>query len=193
MAHPGSTQVDTGHKEQLQASTNQELNQQIPHFNLPSKILCRVMHTQLLAEQENEVYARITLLPESDQNEPVSPNPCPPETQKQIFHSFRKILTASDTSTHGGFSVLRRHAIECLPQLDMTQQTPTQELAAKDLHGFEWKFKHIFRGQPRRHLLTTGWSTFVTSKRLVVGDAFVLLKEESIVLKLCRTSRKEQG
>lgn len=28
----------------------------------------------------------------------------------------------------------------------MTQATPTQELVAKDLHGFEWKFKHIFRG-----------------------------------------------
>lgn len=32
-------------------------------------------------------------------------------------HSFCKTLTASDTSTHGGFSVLRRHADECLPPL----------------------------------------------------------------------------
>ncbi|XP_027350983.1 auxin response factor 18-like isoform X2 [Abrus precatorius] len=172
-----------GHMEQLQASTNQELNQelsqQIPLFNLPSKILCRVVHIQLLAEQEtDEVYARITLLPEANQNEPTSPDPSVPETQKQTFHYFSKILTASDTSTHGGFSVLRRHATECLPQLDMTQTTPTQELVAKDLHGFEWKFKHIFRGQPRRHLLTTGWSTFVTSKRLVAGDAFVFLRGE---------------
>jgi hypothetical protein len=31
-------------------------------------------------------------------------------------------------------------------------------------------------GQPRRHLLTTGWSTFVTSKKLVAGDAFVYLR-----------------
>lgn len=169
-----------GHMEQLQASTNQELNQQIPHFNISSKILCRVMHIQLLAEPDtDEVYARITLLPESDQTEPTSSDPCPPETRTQAFHSFCKILTASDTSTHGGFSVLRKHANECLPQLDMTQATPTQELAAKDLHGFEWKFKHIFRGQPRRHLLTTGWSTFVTSKRLVAGDAFVFLRGEN--------------
>lgn len=95
----------------------------------------------------------------------------------------------------------------------MTQTTPTQELVAKDLHGTEWRFKHIFRGglsssnmfsdystvlslffiyikvllswlnwctqqpgQPRRHLLTTGWSTFVTSKRLVAGDSFVFLR-----------------
>lgn len=33
---------------QLQASTNQELNQEIPHFNLPSKIFCRVVNIQLL-------------------------------------------------------------------------------------------------------------------------------------------------
>ncbi|KAL2661642.1 hypothetical protein GLYMA_03G258300v4 [Glycine max] len=169
-----------GHMEQLQASTNQGLNQEIPHFNLPPKILCRVVHIQLLAEQEtDEVYARITLLPESNQEEPTSPDPSPPETQKQVFHTFSKILTASDTSTHGGFSVLRRHATECLPQLDMTQTTPSQELVAEDLHGFEWKFKHIFRGQPRRHLLTTGWSTFVTSKKLVAGDAFVFLRGEN--------------
>ncbi|KAB1219645.1 Auxin response factor 18 [Morella rubra] len=147
-----------GHMEQLEASTNQELNQQIPLFNLPSKILCRVLDIRLL------------------RSEPSSPDICQPEPPRQTVHSFCKILTASDTSTHGGFSVLRKHATECLPPLDMTQVTPTQELVAKDLHGYEWKFKHIFRGQPRRHLLTTGWSNFVTSKRLVAGDAFVFLR-----------------
>lgn len=34
----------------------------------------------------------------------------------------------------------------------------------------------LLSGQPRRHLLTTGWSTFVTSKRLVAGDCFVFLR-----------------
>ncbi|XP_057996936.1 auxin response factor 18 isoform X2 [Hevea brasiliensis] len=169
-----------GHMEQLEASTNQELTQQIPRFNLPSKILCRVVNIQLLAEQEtDDVYAQITLHPEPDQAEPSSPDSCPPEPQKPTVHSFCKILTASDTSTHGGFSVLRKHATECLPRLDMNQVTPTQELVAKDLHGYEWRFKHIFRGQPRRHLLTTGWSTFVTSKRLVAGDAFVFLRGDN--------------
>ncbi|KAK6919962.1 B3 DNA binding domain [Dillenia turbinata] len=170
-----------GHMEQLEASTNQEQNQQIPLFNLPYKILCRVCHVRLLAEPEtDEVYSQITLHPEADQqNEPTSPDPTPQEAPRKTVHSFCKILTASDTSTHGGFSVLRKHANECLPPLDMSQATPTQELAAKDLHGFEWRFKHIFRGQPRRHLLTTGWSTFVTSKRLVAGDAFVFLRGEN--------------
>ncbi|MQL99283.1 hypothetical protein Taro_032004 [Colocasia esculenta] len=170
-----------GHMEQLEASTNQELNQQIPLFNLPPKILCRVIHVHLRAEPEtDEVFAQITLQPEQDQqNEPSSPDQCPPEAPRPVVHSFVKILTASDTSTHGGFSVLRRHANECLPPLDMSQQIPTQELATRDLHGFEWRFKHIFRGQPRRHLLTTGWSTFVTSKRLVAGDAFVFMRGEN--------------
>ncbi|CAL1373628.1 unnamed protein product [Linum trigynum] len=169
-----------GHMEQLEASTNQELNQRAPLFNLPSKILCRVINIHLLAEQEtDEVYAQITLIPELDQSEQTSRDLSPTETPRPSVHSFCKVLTASDTSTHGGFSVLRKHATECLPPLDMAQQTPTQELVAKDLHGYEWRFKHIFRGQPRRHLLTTGWSTFVTSKRLVAGDSFVFLRGES--------------
>lgn len=169
-----------GHMEQLEASTNQELNQHIPLFNLPPKILCHVVYMQLLAEPEtDEVYAQITLQPEPDQTEPTSLDPSPPDPPKLAVHSFCKILTASDTSTHGGFSVLRKHANECLPPLDMTQPTPTQDLVAKDLHGYEWRFKHIFRGQPRRHLLTTGWSTFVTSKRLVAGDCFVFLRGDN--------------
>nr|BAF01593.1 ARF1 family auxin responsive transcription factor like protein [Arabidopsis thaliana] len=170
-----------GHMEQLVASTNQGVvDQEIPVFNLPPKILCRVLSVTLKAEHEtDEVYAQITLQPEEDQSEPTSLDPPLVEPAKPAVDSFVKILTASDTSTHGGFSVLRKHATECLPSLDMTQPTPTQELVARDLHGYEWRFKHIFRGQPRRHLLTTGWSTFVTSKRLVAGDAFVFLRGET--------------
>ncbi len=41
----------------------------------------------------------------------------PAATERPRVHSFCKTLTASDTSTHGGFSVLRRHADECLPPL----------------------------------------------------------------------------
>ncbi|CAE6053933.1 unnamed protein product [Arabidopsis arenosa] len=170
-----------GHMEQLVASTNQGVvDQEIPVFNLPPKILCRVLSVMLKAEHEtDEVYAQITLQPEEDQSEPTSLDAPLVEPAKPTVDSFVKILTASDTSTHGGFSVLRKHATECLPSLDMTQPTPTQELVARDLHGYEWRFKHIFRGQPRRHLLTTGWSTFVTSKRLVAGDAFVFLRGET--------------
>lgn len=111
---------------------------------------------------------------ESEEAEEVAPHAAPPATNDQRrIHSFCKTLTASDTSTHGGFSVLRRHADDCLPPLvrtleplthvvfvglviviplmlffdqDMSQHPPNQELVAKDLHGVEWRFRHIFRG-----------------------------------------------
>ncbi|XP_071698046.1 auxin response factor 1 isoform X2 [Rutidosis leptorrhynchoides] len=169
-----------GHMEQLEASMHQGLDQQLPSFNLPAKILCKVMNVQLRAEQDtDEVYAQITLLPDRDQSEVTSPDPPLPEPPSCTVHSFCKTLTASDTSTHGGFSVLRRHADDCLPPLDMSQQPPSQELVASDLHGNEWHFRHIFRGQPRRHLLTTGWSVFVSAKKLVAGDAFIFLRGEN--------------
>ncbi|XP_076900455.1 auxin response factor 7-like [Bidens hawaiensis] len=60
---PGQTvyYFPQGHMEQLEESRNQELDQSIHHFNLKSKILFRVVHTQLLAEQDtDEVYAQIT-------------------------------------------------------------------------------------------------------------------------------------
>ncbi|XP_074275069.1 auxin response factor 1-like [Silene latifolia] len=169
-----------GHMEQLEASTHEGLEQQMPSFNLPSKILCKVANIELRAEPEtDEVYAQITLVPEGDQSELTKPDSPVPEPPRCNVHSFCKTLTASDTSTHGGFSVLRRHADECLPQLDMSQQPPWQELIATDLHSNEWHFRHIFRGQPRRHLLTTGWSVFVSSKKLVAGDAFIFLRGEN--------------
>ncbi|XP_062225719.1 auxin response factor 9-like [Phragmites australis] len=169
-----------GHMEQLEASTHQQLDQYLPMFNLPSKILCSVVNVELRAEADSdEVYAQIMLQPEANQSELTSLDPEPQEPEKCTVHSFCKTLTASDTSTHGGFSVLRRHAEECLPQLDMSQNPPYQELVTKDLHGTEWHFRHIFRGQPKRHLLTTGWSVFVSSKRLVAGDAFIFIRGEN--------------
>lgn len=98
---------------------------------------------------------------------------------KQPTNYFCKTLTASDTSTHGGFSVPRRAAEKVFPPLvssvstylhydwcnffnslnylinyfdffllqDYSLTPPCQELIAKDLHGNEWKFRHIFRGE----------------------------------------------
>ncbi|GKU97878.1 hypothetical protein SLEP1_g10957 [Rubroshorea leprosula] len=99
-----------------QASTNQELNQRILLFKLQSKILCRVINVHLLAEQEtDEVFAQIALLLEADQTESTTADSCPRQHPRPKLHSFSKVLTASDTRTHGGFSVLRKHATKCLP------------------------------------------------------------------------------
>ncbi|CAA6660041.1 unnamed protein product [Spirodela intermedia] len=187
-----------GHIEQVEASTNQVCDHKMPLYDhLPSKILCRVMNVELKAESDtDEVFAQVTLLPETNQDENgVEKESLPPSPQRPHVHSFCKTLTASDTSTHGGFSVLRRHADECLPPLDMAKQPPTQELVAKDLHGAEWRFRHIFRGQPRRHLLQSGWSVFVSSKRLVAGDAFIFLRGENNELRVGvrRAMRQQQN
>ncbi|XP_022952399.1 auxin response factor 2B-like isoform X1 [Cucurbita moschata] len=185
-----------GHIEQVEASTNQVADQQMPVYDLPSKILCRIINVCLKAEPDtDEVFAQITLLPEANQDEDsVDKEPPPPPPRRFHVHSFCKTLTASDTSTHGGFSVLRRHADECLPPLDMSQQPPTQELVAKDLLGNEWRFRHIFRGQPRRHLLQSGWSVFVSSKRLVAGDAFIFLRGENRELRVgVRRAMRQHG
>ncbi|MCO5615040.1 hypothetical protein L7F22_069328 [Adiantum nelumboides] len=190
-----------GHMEQVTALTQQDCCQQLPNPGLSSRILCRVIHRELRAEVDtDEVYAKISLFPEKEESadmllektkqDEVALQPQP----KSSTRLFIKILTASDTSTHGGFSVLRKHAEECLPPLDMTQETPAQELKAKDLHCHEWKFRHTYRGHPRRHLLTTGWSLFVSQKKLLAGDAVIFLRGENEKLRVgIRRAKRPQS
>jgi len=54
-------------------------------------------------------------------------------------------------------------------RLDYTAEPPEETILAKDVHGETWKFRHIYRGAPRRHLLTTGWSNFVNKKNSWLG------------------------
>ncbi|KAJ6425463.1 hypothetical protein OIU84_026104 [Salix udensis] len=93
--------------------------------------------------------------------------------------SFAKTLTQSDANNGGGFSVPRYCAEMIFPRLDYSADPPVQTLLAKDVHGETWKFRHIYRGTPRRHLLTTGWSPFVNHKKLVAGDSVVFLRAEN--------------
>lgn len=163
--------------------------------NIPPHVFCRVLDVKLHAEEgSDEVYCQVLLVPENQQveqnvREGVIDADAEEEDTEAIVksttpHMFCKTLTASDTSTHGGFSVPRRAAEDCFPPLDYSQQRPSQELVAKDLHGSEWRFRHIYRGQPRRHLLTTGWSAFVNKKKLVSGDAVLFLRGEDGELRL---------
>ncbi|KAH7678856.1 AUX/IAA protein [Dioscorea alata] len=167
-----------GHSEQVAASTNKEIDSHIPNYpSLPPQLICQLHNVTMHADVEtDEVYAQMTLQPLSpqEQKDPFLPAELGTPS-KQPTNYFCKTLTASDTSTHGGFSVPRRAAEKVFPPLDFTQQPPAQELTATDLHGNEWKFRHIFRGQPKRHLLTTGWSVFVSAKRLVAGDSVLFI------------------
>ncbi|TVU35601.1 hypothetical protein EJB05_17499 [Eragrostis curvula] len=166
---------------------------------VPPHVFCRVVDVDLHADAAtDEVYARVALAPvdeaetraRENENAARHGNGGGEEDEDavkrlaRVPHMFCKTLTASDTSTHGGFSVPRRAAEDCFPPLDYSLQRPSQELVAKDLHGTEWKFRHIYRGQPRRHLLTTGWSAFVNKKKLISGDAVLFLRGEDGVLRL---------
>ncbi|GAA0153332.1 hypothetical protein LIER_37656 [Lithospermum erythrorhizon] len=178
--------------------------QHLSALDLPPHIFCRVVDVKLHADHtSDEVFAQLTLLPDTQIELKWSQGPVGTQIEQddciddKTFtpQMFCKTLTASDTSTHGGFSVPRRAAEDCFPPLDYKQQRPSQELVAKDLHGIQWKFKHIYRGQPRRHLLTTGWSSFVNKKKLVSGDAVLFLKngEGELRLGIRRASQVRSG
>ncbi|KAL9308281.1 putative transcription factor ARF family [Arabidopsis thaliana] len=181
-----------GNIELVQASTREELNELQPICDLPSKLQCRVIAIHLKVENNSdEIYAEITLMPDTTQ----VVIPTQSENRfRPLVNSFTKVLTASDTSAYGGFSVPKKHAIECLPPLDMSQPLPAQEILAIDLHDNQWRFRHNYRGTPQRHSLTTGWNEFITSKKLVKGDVIVFVRGETGELRVgIRRARHQQG
>ncbi|KZV51032.1 Auxin response factor 6 isoform 1, partial [Dorcoceras hygrometricum] len=186
-----------GHSEQVAVSTNKEVDAQIPNYpSLTPQLICQLHNVTMHADLEtDEVYAQMTLQPLSPQEQKeISFLPADLGTpSKQPTNYFCKTLTASDTSTHGGFSVPRRAAEKVFPPLDFSLQPPAQELIARDLHNNEWKFRHIFRGQPKRHLLTTGWSVFVSAKRLIAGDSvlFIWNEKNQLLLGIRRATRPQ--
>ncbi|KAI3462267.1 hypothetical protein Pfo_018930 [Paulownia fortunei] len=185
-----------GHSEQVAATTNKEVDAHIPNYpNLPPQLICQLHNVTMHADVEtDEVYAQMTLQPLTPQEQKDAYLPVELGIpSRQPTNYFCKTLTASDTSTHGGFSVPRRAAEKVFPPLDFSQTPPAQELIARDLHDVEWKFRHIFRGQPKRHLLTTGWSVFVSAKRLVAGDSvlFIWNEKNQLLLGIRRATRPQ--
>ncbi|XP_022859801.1 auxin response factor 8-like isoform X1 [Olea europaea var. sylvestris] len=185
-----------GHSEQVAATTNKEVDAHIPNYpSLPPQLICQLHNVTMHADVEtDEVYAQMTLQPLTPQEQKDTYLPVELGTpSRQPTNYFCKTLTASDTSTHGGFSVPRRAAEKVFPPLDFSQTPPAQELIARDLHDVDWKFRHIFRGQPKRHLLTTGWSVFVSAKRLVAGDSvlFIWNEKNQLFLGIRRATRPQ--
>ncbi|KAA8538570.1 hypothetical protein F0562_028236 [Nyssa sinensis] len=103
------------------------------------------------------------------------------EDHEEKVVSFAKILTPSDANNGGGFSVPRFCADSIFPQLNFSAEPPVQTISIRDVHGKLWEFRHIYRGTPRRHLLTTGWSKFVNHKKLIAGDSVVFMRNRRSV------------
>lgn len=184
-----------GHSEQVAASMQKETDGIPSYPNLPSKLVCMLHNVTLQADAEtDEVYAQMTLQPVNKYDQDaLLISDMGLKQSRQPAEFFCKTLTASDTSTHGGFSVPRRAAEKIFPPLDFTMQPPAQEIVARDLHDQTWTFRHIFRGQPKRHLLTTGWSVFVSSKRLFAGDSVLFIRDEKsqLLLGIRRANRQQ--
>ncbi|KAJ8751544.1 hypothetical protein K2173_016779 [Erythroxylum novogranatense] len=166
-----------GHAEHSQTTVDYSSSPRIPAL-----IFCLVAGVKYLADLEtDEVYAKISLVPLQSNELDFGDEMIASESISNIEKpaSFAKTLTQSDANNGGGFSVPRYCAETIFPRLDYSANPPVQTVVAKDVHGETWKFRHIYRGTPRRHLLTTGWSTFVNQKKLVAGDSIVFLRAES--------------
>lgn len=151
---------------------------------VPPLILCRVSSIKFLADTEtDEVYAKLRLVPlicsDYDCDDDGGLLGLDNKNDCEKPNSFAKTLTQSDANNGGGFSVPRYCAETIFPKLDYSAEPPVQTILAKDVHGQVWKFRHIYRGTPRRHLLTTGWSNFVNNKKLVAGDSIVFLRADN--------------
>jgi len=184
-----------GHSEQVAASMQKDVDGHVPSYpNLPSKLICLLHNVTLHADPEtDEVYAQMTLQPVTSYGkEALQLSELALKQPRPQTEFFCKTLTASDTSTHGGFSVPRRAAEKIFPPLDFSMQPPAQEIQARDLHDSTWTFRHIYRGQPKRHLLTTGWSLFVSGKRLFAGDSVIFVRDEKqqLLLGIRRANRQ---
>ncbi|KAK7282770.1 hypothetical protein RIF29_11808 [Crotalaria pallida] len=188
-----------GHLDQASSPPN-SLSHRL--FDTPF-VLSRIVDVQFLADHTtDEVFAKLLLHPVNRSNSNSNsnnsdfqfhlppPSPSAPagaaagegkggsgdNDDENAVVSFAKILTPSDANNGGGFSVPRFCADSIFPPLNFQDDPPFQTLMITDVHGLKWGFRHIYRGTPRRHLLTTGWSRFVNFKNIVAGDSVVFMK-----------------
>jgi hypothetical protein len=125
-----------GHSEQVAASMQKDVDGHVPSYpNLPSKLICLLHNVTLHADPEtDEVYAQMTLQPVTSYGkEALQLSELALKQPRPQTEFFCKTLTASDTSTHGGFSVPRRAAEKIFPPLVCKDLSP---------HDFEHFLRH---------------------------------------------------
>ncbi|KAJ8423678.1 hypothetical protein Cgig2_023523 [Carnegiea gigantea] len=163
-----------GHMEQASATVTLS-----PLVASKPLIPCRVLQVLFLADRDtDEVFAKIRLEPIRTGFVPEPSGSSAGGGGGSPIVSFAKVLTPSDANNGGGFSVPRFCADSIFPPLDYDDDPPVQNIRISDVHGECWDFRHIYRGTPRRHLLTTGWSKFVNSKKLIAGDSVVFMRNK---------------
>nr|CAD1820621.1 unnamed protein product [Ananas comosus var. bracteatus] len=185
-----------GHSEQqVTATTRRTANSHIPNYpNLPSQLMCQVHNVTLHADKDtDEIYAQMTLQPVNFESD-ILPIPDLGLTRsKHPTDFFCKNLTASDTSTHGGFSVPRRAAEKLFPNW-IILPNPQIRSSSSEICTITCGHFGTFI-VPKRHLLTTGWSLFVGTKRLKAGDAVLFIRDEKsqLLLGVRRANRQQSA
>ncbi|CAK8543850.1 unnamed protein product [Lathyrus sativus] len=152
-------------------------------FIIPSEIPCRVAAIRYRADPDtDEVYAKLSLVPlqisEANFDDDDAAGIDNMSETNNRYRSYTKTLTQSDANNGSGFSCPKYCAESLFPPLDYSGMFPSQDIYPMDVHGETWRFIHAYRGMPKRHLLTTGWSHFVTDKLLVSGDSLVFVRDE---------------
>jgi len=143
-------------------------------------IPCTVSVVNLLADPcTDEVFVKLLLTPVTNNcvHQPLEVRGDQHDGVEVV--SSGKTLTPSDANNGGAFSVPSECAKLIFPPLDLQAEKPSQELSITDIHGKEWKLRHVYRGTPLRHLITTNWSEFVEEKKLIGGDSLVFMKKST--------------
>ncbi|GJP37832.1 hypothetical protein CLOM_g22238 [Closterium sp. NIES-68] len=153
--------------------------QQLP----PSHMFCRLTAVTLQAdERTHELMVRFELQPvhEAGLQAGVHTN----VALHARLHMCCKRLSSSDAAPHGGFFIPCKAAESLFPALNANEEGPCQQLVASDVFGRDWNFRHVYRGSPRRHLLTAGWSALCASWGLAASDRIVFLRAGNGALKV---------
>jgi len=195
-----------GHLEHACSSPNIETQLRLC-LRLPS-VLCIISSVDLLADPHtDEVFAKLLLTPVTTDGgvqiqEPAPPDfpdqeenngnnlaiqvqePAPPpevpDQEDDNLVSFVKILTESDAKCV--LFVPHQCVRLILPKLDWEDGMQPQNISVTDIQGNIWKYKCVYRkkdSNAHRFTFTTGWSRFVTEKKLVAGDSVVFIKNSA--------------
>ncbi|GAU36660.1 hypothetical protein TSUD_213140 [Trifolium subterraneum] len=143
-------------------------------------IPCIISSVDLLADpQTDEVYTKLLLTPVIDGSsvEPLEVHD--DDDGDDYVVSSGKTISQSDANNGGAFSVPSKCAKLIFPPLELEAKLPAQELSITDVHGNVWEFRHVYRGNPKRHMFTHNWSQFVDKKKLVGGDSLIFMKNST--------------
>ncbi|XP_058742358.1 auxin response factor 18-like [Vicia villosa] len=154
-------------------------------IKIPSQIPCRVAAIHYRADPDtDEVYAKLRLVPLNNSEVSFDDDAVAGINDMSVtrnkYQSYTKTLTQSEVSHASfGLSCPKNCAETIFPPLDYSGNPTSQDISPTDVHGETWEFKHVYKDARKRHLLTTGWSEFVTEKLLVSGDSLVFLRAEN--------------